>query len=188
MSTIIAGEFPSKTPADMAMARLRAAGVSNENICFFHVNPPGAHDRTPIGGDRDESPGAKQAEKGGVAGAGVGGVVGAAVGAASAVLVGPLAIPIALGVGAYTGSLVGGLNATEETPAFVRPAGNLVAVNLSGGNVPEDQVIRILSESGGNPIERAEGTWAGGEWADFDPVLTPNLVSVNSTGAAPPAR
>lgn len=188
MNKIIAGEFPSKTPADMAIARLRAAGVSNDDICLFHVNPPGEHDRTPIGGDRDESPGAKQAEKGGVAGAVVGGVVGAAVGAASAVLVGPMAVPIGLGVGAYTGSLVGGLNATKDTSAFVRSAGELIAVNLSGGNVPEDQVIRILSESGANPIERAEGTWAGGEWADFDPILPPNLVSVSSTGAAPPAR
>lgn len=188
MSTIIAGEFPSKTPADMAMARLRAAGISNDDICLFHVNPPGGHDRTAIGGDRDESPGAKQAEKGGVAGAVVGGVVGTAVGAASAVLIGPMAVPLGVGVGAYTGSLVGGLNATKETPAFVRKAGTLIAVNLSNGNVPEEQVIRILSESGGDPIERAEGTWADGEWADFDPVLPPNLVQPSSMGAAPPAR
>lgn len=188
MSTIIAGEFQSKTPADMAMARLRAAGVSDDDICLFHVNPPGGHDRTPVGGDRDESPGAKHAEKGGAAGAVVGGVVGAAVGAASALVVGPLGIPLGAGVGAYTGSLVGGLNATEDTPAFVRKAGELIAVNLSGGNIPEDQVVRILAESGADPIERAEGTWADGEWADFDPVVPPNLIQPSSMGAGPPAR
>lgn len=190
MSTIIAGEFESKTPADQAVARLHAAGVEDANLCRFRVNPAGEHDQLPIGGDRDESPGAKKAETGGVAGAVVGGAVGAVVGVASAALIGPMAVPLALGVGAYTGSLVGGLNATDETSrAFVRRAGELIAINVSAGSVGEAEVARILAECGGDPVERAEGTWANGEWADFDPLRPPNLIGpASSRAAAPPAR
>lgn len=92
MTTIIAGGFDVYSKTQAALERLRAAGVSAENTCEFRVNPPGEHDATPIGGDRDESPGAKHADAGATKGAAIGAAVGAAVGVVAAPLLGPAGI------------------------------------------------------------------------------------------------
>lgn len=178
MTTIIAGGFDTFEKAEAALQRLREAGVSEDNLCDFRVNPPGEHDGTPIGGDRDESPGATRAGGGAVKGAAVGAVAGAAAGAVASPVLGPVAIAGGAGVGAYTGALVGALGSMDRSTHRdeVRPAENLVAVNVGAGEIAESRAIEILEQCGALQVERAEGTWANGEWADFDPVTAPQLV------------
>ena len=36
--------------------------------------------------------------------------------------------------------------------------------------------MRIFEEASAQQVERAEGTWTDGEWADFDPVSRPRLI------------
>lgn len=181
MATIIAGGFDAYSKTQAALERLRAAGVAEENLCEFRINPAGEHDRTPIGGDRMESPGAKTEERGAVKGAAVGATIGTAAGiAAAATIAGPAAIVAGAGVGGYTGSLLGGLRQVnkEEQPDHedVRPAEAMVAVNVDGGSLPAGDIVRIFEECGARQVEQAQGTWADGEWKDFDPVSSPRLI------------
>jgi hypothetical protein len=180
MTTIIAGGFENIVPAEAAIERLKQAGVSEENICKFRVNPPGMHAEFPIGGDRDASPGSKHADKGALKGAAIGAAAGIAAGAAATPLLGPAAIPAGAAVGAYTASLVGGMKETEKEPKpeheDVRPAEVLVAVNAEAAGIPEEQIVRILEDAGAWQVERAQGTWVDGEWQDFNPVSPPRLV------------
>lgn len=181
MATIIAAGFETYVEAQDALGRLAQAGVNSEYLCEFRVNPPGMHDETPIGGDRPQSPGAQNADSGATKGAAVGAVVGTAAGVAIAPLLGPAGIVAGAGVGAYTGSLVGGLKkGVDETPqpdhTVMRPAEALIAVNVDGAGVPEDTIVRAFEQAGAWQIERTEGRWEGGEWADFDPLAPPHLI------------
>ena len=181
MATIIAAGFEAYVEAQDALARLERAGVNSEYLCEFRVNPPGMHDETPIGGDRAESPGAQHVDSGATKGAAVGAAVGTAAGIAITPLLGPAGIVAGAGVGAYTGSLVGGMKkGVDETPqpdhTIVRPAEAMIAVNVDGAGVGEDAVIRAFEEAGAWQIERTEGQWENGEWADFDPVAPPHLI------------
>jgi hypothetical protein len=179
MSMIIAGEYETLEDAQVGLAALRLAGVREDDYCTFAVNPPGQHDHYPIGGDRDESPGAKHAEGGSVTGAAVGGAVGLAVGAVG----GPVGAAVGAGVGAYTGSLVGalgGMDPSVKAGGSVRKAGVLLAVNTANGKPTADAIARLLNETGAQPVERTEGVWSAGEWKDFDPVRRPQpLFPVN---------
>lgn len=176
MSRIVAGGFQVLAEAQDAVQRLQQAGVDLDNICTFRVNPAGEHDALPIGGDHDASEGAKHAQSGAAKGA----AVGAAIGAAAGVIGGPIGVAAGAGVGAYTGSLVGSLKEMEHEPspghADVRPASNLVAVNVESSGVAEDTVVRTLEECGALMVERAEGTWSEDAWADFDPTTRPNVI------------
>jgi hypothetical protein len=181
MATIIAGGFEAYVESQDALRRLSEAGVNSEYLCEFRVNPPGMHDATPIGGDRDESPGAQHAESGAAKGAAVGAAVGTAAGVAITPLMGPAGIVAGAGVGAYTGSLLGGMKkGVDETPqpdhTVVRPAEALVAVNVDGAGIPEERIVRAFEEAGAWQIERTEGRWENGQWADFDPVAPPHLI------------
>ncbi|APV48933.1 hypothetical protein BWI17_04085 [Betaproteobacteria bacterium GR16-43] len=179
MSTVIAGLFDTGPRAAAALGQLRMAGVDDPDVCEFAINPPGQHGSYAIGGDRDESPGAEHIDEGGAKGAMMGGAVGLVVGAAAALAVGPFAIPLAAGAGAYSGSLVGGLNETGDGPPRterLRPAGTLVAVNVSASDKDELAIARILKSAGAVEVERAEGQWTNGAWADFDPLQPPNRI------------
>jgi hypothetical protein len=178
MTTIIAGGFQTHESATAAMQRLMDAGVLDENLCSFRVNPPGEHDDTPIGGDHMASPGAGHAGGGSVRGAAIGAAAGAAAGAVAATVLGPVAIAGGAGVGAYTGALVGALGSMDNSTHRddMRPAENLVAVNVDAGGIPAETVVEIFQQCGATQVERAEGTWANGEWADFDPVTPPHLI------------
>src|SRR5437870_1740579 len=180
MTTIIAGGFDLLTQAEAAVGRLMQAGISADHVCKYHVNPAGEHAAFPIGGDRDASPGAKHAHSGAVKGAAIGAAVGLGVGAVAAPLLGPAGIAAGIGVGAYTGSLVGSLKEIDTEPqpshADVRPAETLVAVNADAAGVGEDEIVAIFEECGAKQIERAQGTWADGEWKDFDPLRAPQLI------------
>ena len=179
MATIIAGGFAVNEDAEAAMQRLRDAGVDDDNLCSFRVNPPGAHDNLPAGGDHHESPGAKKADRGAALGAAVGAAAGAAAGAVASPVLGPVAIAGGAGVGAYTGALVGALGAMDKRTHKneMRPAENLVAVNADAGPLSGQQLIALFEECGAQQVERTEGTWTNGEWSDFDPVSRPQLVS-----------
>ena len=180
MATIIAGGFDTYVEAQDALRRLAEAGVNSEYLCEFRVNPPGMHDATPVGGDRDESPGAHEADSGASKGVAIGAAAGTAAGVALTPLLGPAGIVAGAGVGAYTGSLFGmrkGVN-DESQPdhTVVRPAEALIAVKLDGAGVAEESIVRALEEAGAWQFERAEGRWENGQWADFNPIDSPYLI------------
>ncbi|MFN3580682.1 MAG: hypothetical protein ACK4VV_09450, partial [Pseudomonas sp.] len=78
MNTIIAGRFETQDQGENALQALKQAGFGEDALSLFYVNPDGQHDIYPIGGDDDDSPGARDADKGAAAGGGVGAAVGAA--------------------------------------------------------------------------------------------------------------
>src|SRR5471030_3202589 len=135
MSLIIAGHFPTKSRADLAVETLLASGIRHDSMCTFALNPPGQHGKFPIGGDHDESKGAAHAGRSAATGAAIGGVVGATAGVAAAAAIGPVAIVGGAAVGAYLGSLAGALdqlgspqaNTLETDEQEIHPAGVLLA-------------------------------------------------------------
>jgi hypothetical protein len=192
MSLIVAGRFTTFAEAETAAARLFDAGIVQEDVTLFFVNPPGQHARFPVGGDEYAD---RQAARSSV-GAGKGGVIGAAVGAAVGVALfaafsAPfVALIVAAGVGAYIGSLVGAMTHTRgggkvperQVPHEGHGSGVLVAVHVSPDN--QDTVARVLREAGSLEIERAHGRWQHGRWADFDPTKDVEQMDA-SRGSAP---
>lgn len=181
MATIIAGGFEAIVQAEEALRLLSEAGVNSEYLCQFRVNPPGMHDTTVIGGDRDESPGAHKVRGGATKGAAIGAAIGTAAGVAAAPLMGPAGILAGAGAGAYTGSLVGGMKGgvdKEPQPdhTVVRPAEALIAVNVDGAGISEQEIVRCFEQAGAWQIERTDGLWEDGEWKDFDAVSPPHLI------------
>ncbi|GGY08777.1 hypothetical protein GJV26_04990 [Massilia dura] len=182
MTIIIAGHFQLQEQVDGARQALRDAGYPDDGISAFYVNQPGQHDMLAIGGDRQLSPGAKDTPEGLAKGAATGGAIGAAIGAATAPVTGPVG-PIVGGlVGAHVGSLYsfshmkdkgeaeqGGQNAVAP-----RKAGMMIAVAVPDGN--EGPAVQVLRNLGAGDIERAEGTIAGGDWKDFDPLSLPRRI------------
>lgn len=183
MSTIVAGHFQLQDEAEQARQELVRAGFSEDHISAFYLNQPGQHDMTPIGGDRDMSPGAKETPVGVAQGAATGGAIGVAIGAVTSIATGP-AGPIVGGlVGAHVGSLfslskmkeagegeAGGGNVVEP-----RKAGMLVAVALDQPD-QEARALEVLRQLGSHHIERADGTIVNGDWTDFDPLSLPKLI------------
>lgn len=185
---IIAGNFENGTQATEAVQELVHGGVPPGEVCVFFLNPPGQHATYPVGGDRAESPGARQSDTGAIKGAAIGGAAGLAAGAAAAAAtaaLGPIAVLAGLGVGAYTGSLAGALSESGKGPEREageprkpepRRAGMVVAVRISE-QAPEDRAIDVLRRHGARDIERAQGTWRNGKWEDFDPLSAPQRVA-----------
>jgi hypothetical protein len=193
MNTIIAGRFELQDQGEEVLRALRGAGFPRDAITLFYVNPDGQHDIYPIGGDDDDSPGARDADKGALAGGGLGAAAGLAAGAAAAAVAGPVGVAAAVGVGAYTGSLAGAVNSTnkesevdeaaeegENTRKLTeRHAGIHVAVRVDGAGAPDDgQAIAVstLQSHGARDIEQAEGLLEEGNWKDFDPREVVHLV------------
>ena len=183
MSHIIAGYLQLQDDIARARAALLAAGFPDDHISAFYVNQPGQHDLYPIGGDRAESPGAKETPEGVSTGMAVGGAVGAALGAATAIVTGPAGPVTGALVGAHVGSLYslssmkarGESEEGGENRERVRQAGMLIAVALSG----EDELPRaldVLRSLGAARIEQAEGNIVDGDWRDFDPLAAPRLL------------
>jgi len=182
MTTIIAGSFEQQTQAQEAIDRMLRAGFPADRISSFYVNPAGQHDRYPIGGDRDKSPGAEESPTGTATGMTGGGAIGAAVGAATTPLTGPLGAVTGAFVGAHLGSLVGSLGKMEEDGGDpdeneipVRHAGMLVAVSVPEP-ADEDRALNALRSLNPTYIERAEGSIVDGDWQDFDPVAPPSFI------------
>jgi hypothetical protein len=175
MDRIIAGRFQTKGAAD-AVAALMAKYIDATDICIFHNNPPGQHDRFPVGGDEDEDPGAEGAENSSVGSAIAGGLAGGAIGA----LGGPAVAIAAAAVGAYSGSLVGAMHALgdNDRPGAPdrRPGGIILSVRINRP-LNEKLVVDTLRAEGAVDIEEAQGEWRDGDWVDFDPVAAPHLVA-----------
>jgi len=173
MTVIIAGRFAQQDEVEQAIGALQRAGVPSDQISSFYVNPAGQHDLFPIGGDRDESPGSEDSDKGTALGLGAGGIIGGAAGAAA----GPLGAITGALVGAHIGSLVGSLSATNEDKDIppLRQSGMLVAVSVSSGQ-EEEKAIDTFRALGATCVERSEGKIVNGDWADFDPLSSPKFV------------
>ncbi len=188
MSTIIAGRFESAQRAEDVVGVLASHGIARTDVTVFYVTPAGQHDATPIGGDEEESAGTENAHLGAGAGATL---IGAGAGAAGALIgaTAGLAAPMvavaglaAAAAGAYSGSLAGAMSATTDAGVHhIRHAGMLVAVNADGAD--ESAIIDALRQGGAKDIERATGTWADGDWENFDPTAPPKLIDVPPTTA-----
>src|SRR5215212_8406894 len=110
MSTIIAGRFDEEIKSRRAHEALAAAGFDRERITVFFINPAGMHDLHGTPDDADASVNAHQGGSGALAGVAAGSGVGAVVGLAATPLVGPAAPIAGAALGAYIGSLAGGVN------------------------------------------------------------------------------
>ena len=173
MENIIAGRFQTEDEARSAAESLGDMASKDDFFIFFN-NQPGAHDS-----DRDaESSGDEGAGKGAATGAASGGIV---AGTIATLVGGPAVGAIAAAVGGYTGSLagtVGGLPkegaGTKKAPR-PRPAGMMLAVRVANADHTQ-RIIDGLRRHGAADIERAKGKWTNGNWADFDPVASPQLV------------
>ena len=66
----------------------------------------------------------------------------------------------------------------------------MIAVNATSSDVARETIARILKENGAVEVEDAEGTWANGTWADFDPLRPPHRVDepppIPSRAPSPP--
>lgn len=177
MTTIIAGRFEQQDETAEAIIRVESAGFLPDQVTSFYLNPAGQHNLYPIGGDQDESPGAKDSDQGTAAGLGAGGVVGAAVGAAATPVMGPVGAVTGALVGAHVGSLMGSLSKTddaEEIPV-ARRSGMFVAVAVTNAD-EEQRAIDALRAGGCSDLERSSGQIVKGDWIDFDPLSTPSFV------------
>lgn len=193
MHTIIAGRIGTLDRADQVRQMLLEHGIAHDDIQCFYVNPPGQHDLTPIGGDVDRDPGVAKASAGQAVGAAAGATAGLVAGAVAASVVAPLVAPALLvgltGVGAHVGGLAGAVSsgrdgedeerATETSnpgpdARDTRRGGLMVAVRVSPAT--ESLVIDVLRASDAGDIERAQGQWRDGGWADFDPRLPPRKI------------
>ena len=184
MSMIIAGHFQLQEEVERARRALLDAGFSGERISGFYLSQPGQHDQTPIGGDHIQSPGAKEAPEGVVKGASTGAAVGVVAGAATSPVTGPLG-PIVGGlVGAHVGSLfsfskmkeAGEAEEGGRAPLENRHAGMVIAVAFDDYRM-EEAAVDVLRGLGATQIERARGNIVDGDWADFDPGSTPDIIS-----------
>lgn len=180
MEQIIAGRFETKVIADTVASVLREY-VDDADICIFHNNPPGQHDTSPADGDENDDPGAEGAGNSAAGTAVAAGLAAGAIGAFG----GPAVAIAAAAVGAYSGSLVGamsGLGDQADTPGKPdrRPGGVMLSVRIAYPS-NEDRVIDTLRKEGAADIERAQGKWHDGDWADFDPVASPRLVDQATT-------
>ncbi len=192
MATIIAGEFATMAETESVAAALQAADFAADNISVFMLNAAGQHALYPIGGDENADAGASHAHGGAVSGAIIGATVGLGVGAATmaATEAGAAVAATIAAAGAYTGSLVGALNKVgdEEAPVAAtesaRHAGAMVAINAVGAN-SVNRAVAILRAHGARQIEQAEGRWENGNWLDFDPRVTPNLIEAESPARRP---
>ena len=193
MAKILAGRFDTHEQAETAVNALKDAGFGASDVTSFYVNPPGQHAQYPIGGDAHHDEGTKEAGPmaartaalGGAAGLALGTAAGAAIGGPGIIAGGAIA---GAGVGGYVGALGGALKgsragdpseATVEEPVE-GPAGAMVAVCMRDARA-EDQAVQVLRAQGAQDIERAEGEWREGAWADFDPRRPRQLVDDQQT-------
>lgn len=173
MENIIAGWFQTQEEVQWAEASLTNI-VSVSDISVFFNNQAGAHDS-----EKDaESAGDQGAGKGAAIGAASGGLV---AGTIATLAGGPIAGAVGAAVGAYASSLAGageGLpeegESTNNAPP-PRPAGLILAIRIGRANDAQE-VIECLRRFGASGIEKAEGTWENGNWVDFDPVSSPQLI------------
>lgn len=196
MATIIAARVETQQRADKLMADLAARGIAATDMQAFYVNPPGQHGAYPIGGDVREDTGTQESSIGQASGVAAGAAAGLAVGAIAGAAIPPLApiLAVALaGVGAHVGGMAGALASTRtageeqqetetKTPdqdaVDMRRGGMTLAVRVDPAN--EQTVIDLLKNAAVEDLERAEGQWQDGGWADFNPLEPPHKIGAES--------
>lgn len=185
MTLIVAARFSTFDAANAAALRLMEAGVHEDALHVFYVNPPGAHDIYTLGGDQAVDPDTRGAPRKALGTAAVLGAAGAVAGGLIIASFSDSFIPIVAGagVGAYVGSLAGAMRGMDKRRDRVqdphgprqagegRPAGVMLAVNAAGEQAQE--IAAMLVAAGGTQVERAQGRWRGGKWEDFDPLQPP---------------
>lgn len=188
MTQIVAGVFDDEQAATAAAHGLRGAGFDASDLDQFSLLPPGQHQGLPSGGDETADPKAKGGDAGAVKGAAIGTAVGAVAGLAATPVLGPIAVAGGAAAGAYAGSLAGAVERMGKSrPApQPRPAGVMVAVHADSSS-DKARAVDVLREQGARMIERADGTWRNGKWADFDAVRAPEVIESHVAGSAPHA-
>lgn len=176
MATIIAGHFQLQETALEVCEAFKAAGFAAGSVSTFFNNPPGQHNVIPTGGDRPESPGARQTPAAVAKGEVTGAAIGAAAGAATIPLTGPLGPVLGGLVGAHVGSLYSFSEMKEKNESGPPPrhSGMMVAVAVDGEQ--EARAIELMRQQGAEKIERAQGIIENGDWKDFDPLSVPQFV------------
>lgn len=183
MTILITGNFQKQRPMRPVLSALKDAGFAPDQTTTFFVSPLGLREKVALEEEAQDVAANEHSGAGAVKGAAVGGFVGVAVGIATLPLLGPGAAVAAVGVGAYTGSLVGALNSLQDKADDVpittatgigapdglrRKTGILVAV-LAAETAQQDRAIAILRSFGATDIERLQGSIFAGEWTDFRP-------------------
>ncbi len=176
MATIIAGHFQLQETALDVCEAVKAAGFDAGRVTTFFNNPPGQHNVIPTGGDRAESPGAKQTPQAVAKGEVTGAAIGAAAGVAAIPLAGPLGPVLGGLVGAHVGSLYSfsEMKEKDESGPPPRHSGMMVAVAVEDEQAA--RAITLMRQQGAENVERAEGTIENGDWKDFDPLSSPQFV------------
>jgi hypothetical protein len=173
MEQIIAGRFESIAKAD-ATATLLTDYIDPTDICIFYNNPPGQHDVLFAGGDEKIDPAAEEAHKSAFAVGATSAITAGAIGAFG----GPIVALTAVGVAAYTGSLVGAMHGMEDKEDSSEPprrqSGVILAVHVANPK-NKKRIVSTLREKGAKDIEHAEGKWRHGDWVNFNPVESPQL-------------
>ncbi|MBC7514150.1 MAG: hypothetical protein H7234_06910 [Herminiimonas sp.] len=206
MARIIAARFQEQEQVTQVLEAMQDAGVAQERVSSFYVNPPGQHNLYSIGGDREDSPGAHETGTGVATGVATGGAVGAAVGLTGVPVFGPVGPAVGALVGAHIGGLIGSLSQMKEkgeteasTPEAAgsdnamhqRKAGMMLAVAVGVADPAgpdEDEIVRIMRVFGGHDIEEAEGNIVSGNWEDFDPLSAPRPLGATSALVSPAAH
>ena len=189
MSTILAACFEQQASAKHAIEELQLAGFAPDHISTFYVNPAGQHSTYRLGGDHDRSPGAEDSPKGTFAGVATGGAIGAVLGATTTPIFGLVGPAIGALLGAHVGSLIGSMNQMKDDgqePGLeppLRHAGVYVAVELPDASM-EEKAVNILRNCGASSVERAQGMIENGQWEEFDPASSPDIIlpSLPTTG------
>jgi hypothetical protein len=185
MTQIVAGVFDDEQAASVAARGLRNTGFDAADLDQFSLRPPGQHQGLATGGDETADPQAKGGDAGAVKGAAIGTAVGAVAGLAAAPLLGPIAVAGGAAAGAYAGSLAGAVewmgNDKRVSPQ-PRPAGVMVAVHAESSD-DRTRAVGVMRGHGARMIERADGTWRNGKWADCDPVGAPDVIESHVDGS-----
>lgn len=186
MALIVAARFTTFEQAQDAARSLFSNGFAETDVHIFYVNTAGAHARYPVGGDRKADPDSRGAQYGAIMGGALLGLIGAVVGGliGGALGLAPLGVLAVAAVGAYIGSFMGALwvtgrkkpgsggrNYEQPDHPEARAAGVLLALHTDVEHEP--QAVRLLRAAGGEDVERANGSWQGGHWVDFDPLKPP---------------
>jgi hypothetical protein len=184
MSLIIAARFSTFMEAENAAKALISNSFPENEVSVFFVSPPGQNHAHRGGGDEFADPGARFAQRTALIGAGIGGALGAGAGFALVTASPDIHAAVSIigaGIGAYCGSLMGALSGMRNAQKRSRPgrdtgvrhSGVMVAVNATPDN--EMLALQLLKSHGGKDVERANGFWRDGKWADFNPVNPPVL-------------
>lgn len=176
MQPIIAGRFESMAQADAAAVQLTDR-IDMNDICIFYNNPPGQHDVLMTGGDEKVDPKSQNAHGSAIKTSATAGLSAGAIG----LFGGPVVALAAAGIGAYTGSLLGGLQGADKNVEHAdhpvrRESGVILAVHVTRPD-QEETIVSTLKSGGALDIEHAQGEWRNGDWSDFNPNESPNLES-----------